>query len=116
MSKKDNNEHVDNNQDESDGEPKVDTGNSWQTLTPANTGKRKVSGSIVSRLINNKRKHLERNLWAGQRHQLFMKEMKNDDEFTEDLLQIVRESIDCFSNSALEISKTMSDSSKGFCA
>ena len=39
-----NNEHVDNNQDESDSEPDVDTGNSLQTSTPANTGKRKVGG------------------------------------------------------------------------
>ena len=39
-----NNEHIDNNQDESDSEPDVDTGNSLQTSTPANTGKRKVGG------------------------------------------------------------------------
>ena len=111
-----NNEHVDNNQDESDSEPDVDTGNSLLTSTPANTGKHKVSGSIVPRLIDNKRKHLERNLSAAQRDQLFMKEMKNDAEFRKDLLQIVRESNDCFSNSVKEISKSMSDLSKGLCA
>ena len=103
-----NNEHVDNNQDESDSEPDVDTGNSLQTSSPANTGKRKVGCSIVPRLINNKRKHAERNLSAAQRDQLFMKEMKNDAEFRKDLLQIVRESNDCFSNSVKEISKSMS--------
>ena len=54
-----NNDYVDNNQDESDSEPDVDTGNSLQTSTPANTGKPKVGGSIVPRLIDNKRKHLE---------------------------------------------------------
>ena len=111
-----NNEHVDNNQDESDSEPDVDTGNSLQTSTPANTGKRKVGGSIVPRLIDNKRKRLERNLSAAQRDQLFMKEMKNDAEFRKDLLQIVRESNDCFSNSVKEISKSMSDLSKGLSA
>ena len=94
-----NNEHVDNNQDESDSEPDVDTGNSLQTSSPANTGKRKVGCSIVPRLIDNKRKHAERNLSAAQRDQLFMKEMKNDAEFRKDLLQIVRVSNDCFSNS-----------------
>ena len=108
-----NNKHIDNNQDESDSEPDVDTGNSLQTSTPANTGKPKVGGSIVPRLIDNKRKHLERNLSAAQRDQLFMKEMKNDAEFRKDLLQIVRESNDCFSNSVKEISKSMSDLSKG---
>ena len=59
---------------------------------------------------------MERNLSAAQRDQLFMKEMKNDAEFRKDLLQIVRESNDCFSNSVKEISKSMSDLSKGLCA
>ena len=45
-----------------------------------------------------------------------MKEMKNDAEFRKDLLQIVRESNDCFSNSVKEISKSLSDLSKGLCA
>ena len=54
-----NDDHIDKNQDESDSEPNVDTGNSLQTSTPANTRKRKVGGSIVPRLIDNKRKHLE---------------------------------------------------------
>ena len=59
---------------------------------PANTGKRTVGGSIVPRLINNKQKHLERNLAAAQRDQLFMKKMKNDAEFRKDL-QTVRKGI-----------------------
>ena len=59
---------------------------------------------------------MERNLSAAQRDQLFMKEMKNDAEFRKDLLQIVRESNDCFSNSIKEIPKSMSDLSKGLCA
>ena len=112
----DNDDYVDNNQYESDSEPDVDTGNRLQASTPANTGKHKVGGSIVSRLINNKRKHLERNLSAAQSDQLFMKEMKNDAEFRKDLLQIVRESNDCFSNSVKEISTSMADLSKGLCA
>ena len=49
-----NNEHVENNQDEKSSEPNVDTGNSLQTLMPANTGKRKSGGSIVPRLTDNK--------------------------------------------------------------
>ena len=75
-----------------------------------------MGGSIVPRLIDNKRKHLERNLSAAQRDQLFMQEMKNDAEFRKDLLQTVRESNDCFSNSIKEIPKSMSDLSKGLCA
>ena len=102
-----NNEHVDNNQDESDSEPNVDAGNSLQTSMPPNSGKRKSGGSIVPRLIDNKRKHLERNLLAAQRDQLLMKEMKNDAEFRKDLFQIMRKSNDCFSNSVKEISESM---------
>ena len=83
-----NNEHVDNNQDESDSEPDVDTGNSLQISVSANRGKRKSDGSVVPRLIGNKRKHLERNLSTAQRDQLFMKGMKNHAEFRKDLLQI----------------------------
>ena len=49
-----NNEHFDNNQDESDSEPDVDTGNSLQTSTPTNAGKHKVGGLIIPRLINSK--------------------------------------------------------------
>ena len=85
-----NNKNVDINQEESDSEPEVDTGNSLQISTPTNTGKRKVGSSIVPRLIDNKRKHLERNLSAAQRDQLFMDEMKKDANFRKDLLQIVR--------------------------
>ena len=55
---------MNNNEDESDSNPDVDTGNSLQTSMSANTGKRKSGGSIVPRLIENKRKHLEINLSA----------------------------------------------------
>ena len=96
-----NNENFDNNR-----EPKVDTGNSLQTSTPADTGKRKVGSSILPRLIDNNRKHLKRNLLAEQRDQLFMKKMKNDADFRKD----------CFSKSVEEISKSKSDLSKGSCA
>ena len=58
---------------------------------------------------------MERNLSAAHRDQLFMKEMKNDAEFRKDL-QIVRESNYCFSKSVKEISKSISDLSKGLCA
>ena len=85
-----NNKHVGNKQDESDSEPDVDTGNSLQTSRPTNTGKGKVGSSIVSKLIGIKRKHLERNLSAVERDQLFIKEIKSDPEFRKDLLQIVR--------------------------
>ena len=84
-----NNEHVGNEQDESDSEPDVDTGNSLQASRPTKTGKGKVGSSIVSKLVGIKRKHLERNLTAVERDQLFIKEIKSDPEFRKDLLQLV---------------------------
>ena len=108
--------HVNTNQDESDSEPDVDTGNSLQTSVPANPGKRTSDASIISILINSKRKRLERNLSAVQRDQVFMKEMKNDVEFIKDLFHIMRESNDCFSNSVKKISKSKSKSVKDLSA
>ena len=102
------NEHADINHDES----KIQHIQEIQ----ANTGKRKSGGSIVPRLIDNKRKHLERNLSAAQRDQLFMKKMKNDAEFRKNFLWIVGESTDCFLNSVKELSRSMSDLSKGMYA
>ena len=85
-----NNEHNDNNQDESDSESAVDTGNSLQTSTPRNTGNRKVGSLVVPKLIDNKRKHQERNLSAAQRDQLFIKQIKSDGDFRKKVLQFVR--------------------------
>ena len=82
-----NGNNVDNNQDERDSKPNVDTDNSLQTSKPANSRKRKSNAWIVPRLINNKQKHLERNLLVPQRDQLFTKAMKNDAEFRKDLNQ-----------------------------
>lgn len=45
---------------ENDNEPDVDTGNSIQTSASENPRKRNSYPSIVPRLINNKRKHLEK--------------------------------------------------------
>ena len=56
---------------------------------PPSTTKRMSGGWIKPRLIDNKRKLLERSLSAAPRDQLFMKEMGNDAEFN--LFQIVRE-------------------------
>ena len=53
-------------------------------------------GSTVPRLIENKRKYLERNLSAPQRDQLFMKEMKNDDEFRKDRLKLSEDQMPAF--------------------
>lgn len=72
--------------------------------------------SVVPKLIDNKRKHLEKTLSASQRDQLLMKDIKGDAEFRQNLVQVMRESNESFSNSIKEISKAMSDLSKGMCS
>ena len=77
------------------------------------TGKRK--SSIVPKLIDNKRKHLEKTLSAAQRDQLMKNEMKGDAEFRQDLSQPIKESNATFSDSLKQISQSMADLSKGLC-
>ena len=74
------------------------------------------NGNVVPKLIDNKRKHLEKTLSAAQRDQLMMKDMKGDAEFRQSLVQVMRESNETFSKSIKEISKSMSDLSKGLCS
>ena len=61
----DNNEYIDKNQDESDSDPDVDIEKRLQASMTARPRKRKSDASIVPRLIGNKQKHSERNLWTG---------------------------------------------------
>ena len=61
----DNNEYIDKNQDESDSDPDVDIEKRLQASMTASPRKRKSDASIVLRLIGNKQKHSERNLWTG---------------------------------------------------
>ena len=74
------------------------------------------NGNVVPKLIDNKRKHLEKTLSAAQRGQLTMKDIKGDAEFWQSLAQVMRESNETFSKSIKEISKSMSDLSKGLCS
>ena len=85
------------------------------TPPSAKQGKHKAV-SAVPKLIDNKRKHLERNLSAAHRDQIFIKETKNDAEFRRDLAQAMRESNECFSDSVKEISKSITELSKGLCS
>lgn len=72
--------------------------------------------NAIPKLIDNKRKHLEKALSTSQRDQLLMKDVKADAEFRQNLVQVMRESNKTFSSSIKEISKSMSDLSKGICS
>ena len=79
----------------------------------AQTKKRK--GSCVPKLIDNKRKHLQKTLSAAQRDELLIKEAKEDALFRKDLAEAMRESTASFSRSIESVSKTMTDLGAGVC-
>ena len=61
----------------------------------------------VPKLIDNKRKHLERNLSAAQRDKIFMKDLKSDNEFRQELIQSMKESNDSFNESVRGINQSI---------
>ncbi len=73
----------------------------------------KRKGNCVPQLIDNKRKHLERNLSAAQRDQLLVKEAKEDSKFKRDLADVMRESSNKFAESVKAIGQSMTDLGTG---
>ena len=67
----------------------VNTDTSANTDTPAS--KRKPEDACV-KLIDNKRKHMERTLSAAQRDQLILKESKEEMNFKKEMTEIMKES------------------------
>ena len=83
-----------------------------QTLSVAT--KRK-SESQVPKLIDNKRKHLEKNLSAAQRNQLLLTEAKEDSKFRKDLAEAMRQSTTSFSSALDGINQSMMQIGNGLC-
>ena len=52
--------------------------------------KRKSDESVVGKLIDYKRKHLERKLSSAQRDQLLLQEAKEDNKFRKELSESIR--------------------------
>ena len=76
---------------------------------------KRVRVDQVPRLVDEKRKHLERRLSAAQRDGLLMKEAKDDSQFKKDLCEAMRESTAAFSESIKEISSSMTNIGNGIC-
>ena len=77
--------------------------------------------SEVPKLVDNKRKHLERNLSVAQRDRMLFNEAKEDAQFRKDLVEAMRESniafnasIENIGNSILQLSQSMSRSMEMF--
>ena len=76
---------------------------------------RKRKQSCIPKLIDNKRKHLEKSLSAAQRDQLLIREAKEDAQFRRDLADAMRQSTESFAQSVKDVSKAMTDLGAGVC-
>lgn len=66
-----------------------------------------AKSSAVPKLIDNKRKHMERRLSAAQRDSLFMEEAKNDKVFRKELTDAIKESTVSMAQALQGISTSM---------
>ncbi|XP_065671685.1 uncharacterized protein LOC136089562 [Hydra vulgaris] len=89
----------------------VELVNNSDTAESINNPKKRKS--CVPQLIDNKRKHLERNLSAAQRDQLLLKEARDDAQFRKEMAEAMRESTKCFTESINTVSKSMTDLGNG---
>ena len=77
-------------------------------------GKKRVSSNPVPKLIDNKRKQLERQLSASQRDQLLINESKEDSQFKRDIAEAIRQSNETSSQAMQQISMLMLQVAEGF--
>ena len=67
-----------------------------ESSTSSSSGKKRQS-ECVSRLVDNKRKHLQRNLSLAQRDKILIDEAKDDAMFRREMAEAIKESTKCFS-------------------
>ena len=67
-------------------------------------GRKRASFNPVPKLIDNKRKHLERQLSASLRDQLLINESKEDSQFKKDIAEAIRQSNETFSQAMQQMS------------
>ena len=68
------------------------------------TPKRKEN---IAKFVDDKRKHLQRNLSAAQRDKILLDEAKEDAQFRKDMAEAIRESTESFSKGVKEMSSAM---------
>ena len=71
---------------------------------PKVTSQKRKPENIIPKLIDNKRKHMERQLSAAKRDELLLKESKEDLQFKKDMVEAIRESNRTFENSMQNMS------------
>ena len=61
----------------------------------------------IAKFVDDKRKHLQRNLSAAQRDKILLDEAKEDAQFRKDMAEAIRESTESFSKGVKEMSSAM---------
>ena len=70
----------------------------------------------VPKLIDEKRKHLQKKLSAAERDRIFLDESREDAQFKRDLADAIRQSNEVFAKSTSELSKSMAEMASGITA
>ena len=71
------------------------------------TTRKRLASNLIPMLIDNKRRHMERQLSAAQRDKLLMQESKEEKEFRKDLSSSLKESNNIFAESMKAMSTSM---------
>ena len=72
------------------------------------SGRKREPENTVPKLIDNKRKNMERQLSAAQRDQLLLRESKEDSQFKKDMTEAIRQSNKTFENCMTQMSSSIS--------
>ena len=75
--------------------------------------KRKMHSNPVPKLIDNKRKHMERQLSAAQRDELLINEAKEDSQFKKSLAEAIQQSNETFAQSMQQMSMSIMQVAQG---
>ena len=86
-----------------------------EPIKQSSSAKCKSEENQVPRLIDNKRKHLEKTFSVAQRDQLLLQEAKDDTKFRKTLAETLQESNRVFAESLHGTSQSMADLGNTFC-
>ena len=101
---------VQSDSDSEDQDENVDpTGNTSVIVAP----KRKPAENSVIKLIDNKRKHLEKKLSAAERDKILINEAKEDKEARQNFIAVMKDSNECFMKAMATMSKSLCDFGAG---
>ena len=68
---------------------------------------KKIKRNPISKLIDDKRKHLQKKLCASDREQILLNESREDSQFKRDLAEAILQSNELFAQSTKELSQSM---------